>query len=272
MAKFATLSCLTFLLVGCSSQSADSGPTVSHGQPAISESGSTERMDALKPAAAQGQESDSVDTTDTSSAPEPMQGTPRFVYDGQEYEFVTGEIGAVMSDPYWCDKYNGGKGKTISWFISFDGRSKTPGQPSPGLSLDYISIDALNWIDLVGFQTRWTSDWNEETNEGYGTITASYDQWISDGHIHIASRNGAEFYVVASGTDEQGKRFAVEGPAVLKGLHVYGSGLDTDETIRARVSDQIEIGNFQSTPFEVKPNNYSSGIAMGSATFSPVVE
>jgi hypothetical protein len=197
-----------------------------------------------------------------------MPNTSQFTFDGHAYQIVKAEITAAIGDPYWCDTYNHGKGKSISWFILFETESDDDELFPPSVDFDGIQIDVKNWHDLVGYQTQWTTPINPNTDDRYG-MTYVYDhQLISRGHIQITGRDGAKFHVVASGQNEWGEGFAINAPAEFMGIYVRGSEIDNDETIRVRLKQYLDDVNLTGTPFKLS-HKYDSGVRMGESFYSP---
>lgn len=200
-----------------------------------------------------------------------MPSTSQFKVDGHEYQIVNAHIVAAIGDPYWCDTYNNGQGKSISWSISFETETDDNELSPANVDFDVLPIRVKSWHDLVGYETQWTDPINPETDERYG-LTYVYDhQLISNGSIRITNRDGTIFQVVASGQNEEGQQFTINAAAEFKGIYVRGSENDTDETIRARLKQYIDDTNLTGTPFELD-HKYDSGVRMGQSFYSPKVE
>lgn len=200
-----------------------------------------------------------------------MQSTSKFIFDGHDYRIVSSRIDAAIGDPYWCDTYNKGKGKTISWSIRFETETDDGELSPPNVNLDGIQIDVRNWHDLVGHQSQWKEAINPETDARYG-MTYVYDhQLISNGSVQITNRNGTKFQVVASGTNEEGQRFSIDAPAEFMGIYVHGSETDSDGTIRSRLKHYIDDANLTGTSFKLD-HKYDSGVKMGQSFYRPATK
>lgn len=209
--------------------------------------------------------------TETSNRPAPMPSKSEFTFDGHEYQVVDAQIVAAIGDPYWCDTYNNGQGKSISWSISFETETDDDELSPPNVDFDVLPIRVKNWHYLVGYETQWTDPINAETDDRYG-LTYVYDhQLISNGSIQIKKRDGARFQVVASGQNEEGQQFTINAAAEFKGIYVRGSEKDTDETIVDRLRQYIDDANLTGTPFKLD-HNYDSGVRMGQSFYSPKTE
>lgn len=203
--------------------------------------------------------------------------TAPFMFDGHEYEIVHAEIVAAIPDPYWCNTYNDGKGKSISWSIQFDTESDDDELSSdddelfpPSVELD-LQVDVWNWHDLVGYETEWTTSTNPKTNDRYGLVYVYDHQLITRGRLRITSRTGTTFQVVASGLNEEGQTFRIDAPAEFVGIHVRGSEKDTEDSIHARLTQYVDDANLVAQPFELQ-NEYDSGVKMGTSLYRPSAE
>jgi hypothetical protein len=203
----------------------------------------------------------------------PMPHTSKFTFDGRQYQITNAEILAAIGDPYWCDTFNKGKGKTISWGIRFqtetDEEDDDDGDmPHPNVDFDGLQIRVKNWYDLAGYEAAWDKPINPETDQRYGMTYVFDHQLISTGRLQIASRKGTEFRIVASGQNEEGQQFSIDAPAVFKGIYVRGSERDSDDTIRARLKQHMDDTNLVGTPFKLDVK-YDSGVMAGQSFFSP---
>lgn len=157
----------------------------------------------------------------------------------------------------------------ISWSIGFETESDNEDEfPPPHVDFDGIEISVKNWHNLVGYEAAWDKPINAQTDERYGMVYVYDHQLISDGRVHITGRNGTEFRIVASGKNEEGQTFSIDAPAVFKGIYVRGSERDSDETIRARLREQIDDTNLIGTPFKLD-FKYDSGVKAGTSFYSP---
>lgn len=198
--------------------------------------------------------------------------TAKCVFDGDDYLIVSAEIVAVIADPYWCDTYNKGDGKGISWVISFETDSDDETLSPPIVDFDGLDLDVRNWHDLVGYKAKWTAPTNRASDERYGIVYVHDHQLISNGSVQILSRDGDMFHVVASGANEEGQAFAIDAKVRFTGVMVNGSDADTEETVRGRLKEFLDDENLVAAPFELRETPYDSGVRMGQAIYSPKPE
>lgn len=194
-------------------------------------------------------------------------------YDDHVFRISKAEIEATIGDPYWCDTYNHGKGKSIAWFLSFkteanEGDDEWP----PSVQIDGIDLSVKNWHDLTGYETKWDAPTNPDTDEIYGTIYVLEHQLILNGHLAISHRRGNWFQVRASGRDELcGLEFVIDAVAEFTEVRVRGSERDSDETVRDRLRAQIDDSNLEGSPFTLG-HRYSSEVKMGEAIYRPKLD
>jgi len=197
-----------------------------------------------------------------------MLNASQFIFDGHQYRIKKAEIVGSIGDPYWCDTYNEGRGKSITWAICFDTETDDDELPPPHVDFDALQINAKNWCNLVGYRERWSAPINPSTDDRYG-LTYMYDhQLITSGDIQIMSRDETRFHIVATGQNEEGQQFSINALAEFKGISVRGSERDTDAAIRARLKQYIDDTNLIGTPFTLD-YEYDSGIRMGESLYSP---
>jgi hypothetical protein len=200
-----------------------------------------------------------------------MQSDSRLFFGGQQFSVKEAEIAAAISDPYWCDTYNRGNGKSISWAVTLKGASTTQDSQPPSVYLDGLRINVRNWHDLVGYEESWQDPIDDETGEEYGTIYVHDHQGIANGSVRIIERRGANFRVVAAGENEEGQRFEIDAMAAFRGVYVRGSEFDSDKTANARLRQFLDDSNLVASPFVLK-HQYGSGVKMGDAFYKPRTE
>lgn len=201
----------------------------------------------------------------------------KFVFQGREYRIEKAEILAAISDPYWCDKYNRGQGKSLSWLIGFETASSGSRSelgiaefPGPNIDFDGLPIQIKNWHDLKGLEFKWKDPIDPATGEHLGTMYVHDHQSIKNGQVRITSMDGVIFHIVASGQNEEGQEFSIDAPAEFNSIRVHGSEMDNDESIRARLREQIDDSNLSGTPFKLDSDfKYQSGVRGGEAIFTP---
>lgn len=197
-----------------------------------------------------------------------MSNHSTLVFDGHDFRIVQADIVAAIGDPYWCDTYNHGNEKTISWSIRFLTETDDEGLLAPSVDFDALEIVVPNWHNLTGYQAKWTQPINKATDERYG-LTYVYDhQLITAGNLEIVEREGDLFHVLATGENEDGQTFSIDAWARFLGISVRGSECDTDDTIRNRLKQFIDDANLRGSAFQLK-GKYESGVRMGESFFTP---
>jgi hypothetical protein len=196
----------------------------------------------------------------------------RMVFDGTAYAIDHADIVAALPDPYWCDTYNKGKGKALSWSIRFEAKEKVLDDEPRSPNVEFNGLDFLkikDWHDLVGTSVTWSKPVNETTGERYGTTYVFDHQLIMTGKLEITRRKGTVFSVVASGVNEESQKFEIDAPAKFTGVYVRASGKDNKKTIQSRLLEHLTLDNLRPAPMEFR-QKYESGVKMGSAFYTPI--
>ena len=66
--------------------------------------------------------------------------------------------------------------------------------------------------------------------------------------------------------------FSAEGWATFTGVGVNGSESDTEESLRKRLSQSLDIGDFTQGPLRRGSHTYNDGVGMTDAQFTPIVQ
>jgi hypothetical protein len=64
--------------------------------------------------------------------------------------------------------------------------------------------------------------------------------------------------------------FAASGWAVFTGIIAYGSEFDTDEPLRARLEQYVDVDDFTQEPIQFNGHSYENGVKMAHALFKPI--
>ena len=205
---------------------------------------------------------------DKSLAP-PVSEVSSIIFDGNEFPVTRARIWAKIPDPYWCDRYNQGNGKSILWTVELATKqpANTEDLMPPILELDLMPSGLRNWHELVGHVEKWSTP-----NTSHASIFVYDHQSISKGEFKILERDGAKFRVVGNGIDLEGNQLEFSVVAEFEGVWVDGSGNDSQESIDARLEQYLDIGNFQNSRFKLAEEEYTSGVKMGHAFFKPRLE
>lgn len=197
-----------------------------------------------------------------------MSTKSTLMFDGRKYQISRARIFAVIPDPYWCDTYNDGANKGISWFINFQTADDSDQDRPRNIHFEKLPIRVRNWCNLTGFSTSWDTARDPGSGDSRGWIYIDSNILIDEGSVQIVSRNANTFRVVASGRNEEGGEFSIDASAQFVGVDVRGSGLDTDDSIRERLRDFLDDQNLEGTPFKTD-RKYDSGVEMGNSVFRP---
>jgi hypothetical protein len=205
---------------------------------------------------------------------ETLNSTPkrnRLIFDGHEYSVDRAKNVGALADPYWCDTYNKGRGKSFLWSIQFDAEERIINDDSHAPSVGFDGLNFLtiaNWQQLLGISLSWSAPICTSTGKRYGMTYDLAHHLIVKCELRITQCDGCEFHVVASGENEEGQAFEIDAPAKFLGVYVHGSGRDTDESVRERLSGYLSLDNLKAGPLEFR-HKYESGVEMVTAFFEP---
>ena len=200
-----------------------------------------------------------------------MPARSTFKLDGHRFAFKSCSIMAYLGDPYWCDKYNNGAGKELSWGMEFcaDSINLNDEFVAPQIDIDALPVDLKNWHQLSGVSVKGVKPINPRTEERYGMVYMYGHNQITKCTIHIRSRRLSRFRVSVSGRDEEGHTFEVDASVPFWGVRVGASEHDSAKTVTARLSDVLDVSNLTASRFKLRGHRYDSGVEMASMVFKP---
>jgi len=108
-----------------------------------------------------------------------------------------GLLGVIL-DPYWCDKYNGGRDKEISWCLNVHATPvKIDGEIwEPSAEWGELQFNVQLWFDIVGVTVSWDSPREPVSGAGYGTFGVFEYEEIRSGMITFIDRTGNTLLMV----------------------------------------------------------------------------
>lgn len=184
-----------------------------------------------------------------------------------------------MPDPYWCDTYNNGQGKGLGWSLEISSPQTEVDDDfwAPFITIERAGFPARDWRALEGQDYVWNSPVDEATGEANGTLYVFEHADISKAHLHFGRREGLKYHVRLTGLcdvhydDTYGADVALSVSATVEfsSIVVAGSERDTAETLRARLSEHVNIDDFEQGELLVNEHTYDSGVGMTSCEFTP---
>ena len=191
------------------------------------------------------------------------------------------ELSAHIPDPYWSAKYNPTGEVRLFWYFELKGE-RVAGEEmwEPLVYHQNLHFPIRRWIDVAGQVVEWSTAVDDESGEPNGSFYVLEHEAISRGRICFFERDGLRFRFSWSGLcdvfwdEEYGQDvpFSAEGWATFTGVGVNGSESDTDESLRKRLAQYLDIGDFTQGPLRRGSHTYNDGVGMTDAQFTPIAE
>ena len=183
-----------------------------------------------------------------------------------------------LGDPHWKDTYDGGGPLELGWSIECrtEPREVEGYTWHPRLYCEAFSLPVRSWTDLEGRTVRWDSPC-DDTGEPHGGLYVFEHEDITDAVLEFRKRTGAVFGFRWAGhanvffDERYGERvpFLVEGECTFEGIRAAASGLDTPETVRARLAAVTSLADLDQGRFALDAGRYQDGVAMADMWFQP---
>jgi len=190
-------------------------------------------------------------------------------FDGAEYAIRRATCGGTICDPYWCDTYNGGRGKELFWWFEMEVECADPYEPAPSVNFDGVFIECSNWVQLVGKSVEWSSAIEASRETRYGWTTTYDCSMVVRGRLQIVERNSCVLRVIAQGEDEWENAFEIDANYRFEGIDVRGTERDDDASFRERLSQFLSLDHLAQQPIEQR-GRYESGVQMAECRFLPI--
>ena len=194
------------------------------------------------------------------------------------FDIESATLCAAMADPYWCDTYNSGNGKSLLWALDVrtvpaevDGEKWSPYVYHHGMALS-----ARCWTLLAGQSISWDAPYDENGESNGGFYVWEHGD-ISFGELKIVNRTGVELDVEWSGVcavnwnEKHGEKveFSLKTNVRFRDINVRGNENDTLVTLGERLSKFLDLGGLVQGDLESNGHSYESGIAMANCKFFP---
>ena len=196
-----------------------------------------------------------------------------------QFDIEKATISGTISDPYWCDTYNGGLSRGLLWSVDVDAKGQEVDGEfwQPRIYHESLQFPIRHWMDLAGQSVRWNTPFNEATGEPNGGVYVFGHEDIVWATLSFLHREGNTFQLHWEGAcnifwnDEYGETvpFSLDAMASFTGIRVLGSEADNDETMRERLALYLDPDDFIQRPIETTGNQYESGVEMIQTLFEP---
>lgn len=189
------------------------------------------------------------------------------IINDDEFRIREATLAGIVNDPYWCDTYNGGADKELHWHLSIEARDKVVDGDiqSPLLLHQDVPLAVTDWHAIEELTFRWT-----ESDDVDAHLYTFESDVIAIGELHFGKRNGRKIAVTWRGeTATFVETFAVDAQVVFSGVEVRGNENDTDDSMRARLANYLELSNLVPNKMQTDDFAYDSGLKTAKSVFTP---
>jgi hypothetical protein len=204
----------------------------------------------------------------------------RLTLKDKTFALQSARLSATIPDPYWERMYTPTGDARLFWSLEVVAEQGTGGEIwGPRVYHENLHFPIRRWMDVVGQAVEWSEPYEEESGEPNGGFYVVEHGDIPSAHLRFTERDGVSFRFEWEGVcdvfwdDEYGQDvpFSASGWAEFTGVIVRGSESDTDETLRGRLAQYLEPGDFAQGPLCRDGHCYESGVQMTHAVFTPRV-
>ena len=202
-----------------------------------------------------------------------------FILKDKPFAIKSAELSAAVLDPYWLRKYHPTGDPRLFWSLEVEAEGELGGEVcSPWASVEEMRFPICRWVDVGGQTVEWAGPYDEKAGVPNGRFYLNEHERISRARLRFTERDGVHFRFEWEGVcdvfwDEEYGRdvpFSAAGWARFTGVTVYGSGADTDESLRGRLAQNLEPGDFVQGLLLNEGHRYDSGVKMARAVFTPL--
>jgi hypothetical protein len=190
------------------------------------------------------------------------------------------ELSAAIPDPYWSAKYNpSGDPRLVRHFRVTGERVDGQELWEPLVYHQNLHFPVRRWPEVAGQVVEWFTAVDDESGEPNGAFYVLEHEAISRGRLCFFERDGGRFRFSWEGVcdvfwDEEYRRdvpFKAEGWATFAGVRVCGRESDTNESLRDRLGQYLDVRDFTQEPLCRHTHTYNDGVGITDSQFTPVV-
>lgn len=187
---------------------------------------------------------------------------------------------AGMWDPYWSNKWNGGRTPKPMLSLELQAAELEHGDTmwAPRLYNEWLPFPSQDWRDIANRTITWRTAVDAETREPNGSMYVFEHASIHEANLLFGARNGLEFDISWRGVcdifwdqGDYGTRvpFAATANARFSNVLVHGSARDDAASFRDRFAAHLNSSDFEQGPVIVHGHAYEDGMKMTSCVFTP---
>jgi hypothetical protein len=207
----------------------------------------------------------------------PTMASNRILLKDRSFEVESATVGARVPDPNHSNQYNYAG---LTWILEIDAMERIFDNVAwrPGIYHDSLRLPVRRWTDIVGRELRWTSSFDEQTGKPNGSFYVFEHAEIVEASLRFLDRDRRAIHILWTGLcnvfwgDEYGVNVPFEVDAWLSfaEIIVNGSERDTDESLRERLVQHIDVKDFVQQPMQLGTHTYEDGIKMAHGVFTPI--
>lgn len=184
--------------------------------------------------------------------PEEIVGAPSiFRFSHNKYPITSATLSGFINDPEWCDQYNEGKGKALTWLLEIHGAQiANDDLGPPQVSFDGLDIHVSDWLQINGFTQNWSEWMNPRTGDRYAmTYHSGYDS-VASGDVAVVGRHENLFRVISSGGTDDTTPFSIDATFTFTGVTVHGSPDEDEAALKRRLDAELPNNDLVLSLFE----------------------
>jgi hypothetical protein len=195
------------------------------------------------------------------------------------FDLKSARLSAAIPDPYWIRKYNPTGDARLFWSLEVQAERETGGEMwGPRAYHENLYFPIRRWMDVAGQVVEWSERYEEESGEPNGGFYVVEHGDIPRARLRFLERDGVAFRFQWEGVcdvfwdEEYGQDvpFSASGWADFTGVIVRGSESDTEETLRGRLAEYLDLSDFAQGLLSSDGHCYESGVKMVHALFTPL--
>ena len=200
-----------------------------------------------------------------------------FILKDKPFAIERAELSATVPDPYWLRKYHPTGDSRLFWCLEVEAEGEVDEDVlTPFAAVEEMRFPIRRWTDLAGQFIEWSGPADEKAGVPNGRFYLEDHGRISRARLRFTEQDGVRLRFEWEGLCdvhwpyefEQDVPFSATGWANFRGVAVFGSASDTEESLRSRLGENIDSRDF--VPGQLVPGpRYDSGVKMCSMVFTP---
>ncbi|HEX8720340.1 MAG TPA: hypothetical protein VF736_06850 [Pyrinomonadaceae bacterium] len=203
-----------------------------------------------------------------------------FILENKPFAIRSAELFATIPDPHWVRRYDPANDPRPFWSLEVWVEGELGIEGEARASAEAMHFPIRRWANVAGQAVEWAGPYDEKAGGPYGGFYLGEHDTIGRARLRFAERDGTAFRFEWEGVcnaylDDEAQRdvpFSAEGWARFTGVTVQGGGADTDESVRGRLAQYLDPGDFVQGPLLRRTYRYSyfRRVKSSHAVFTPL--